>query len=423
MIDIKIIRESPDILIADYKKRGRDVKEIDEFVELDKAWRQKLQTVESLRALKNKVSLEISDATKSKNEKIKKEKIQEMQQLSKKMTDAENEVDVAYSKLKTKWMRIPNILEDGVPIGKDDSENKEIKKYGDTNHLGFQPKDHQDLCLPLGLIDIERAAKISGARFYFLKKDLALLEFALMRFAMDELVKKGFMPMIPPFMMHKKQYEGVTDLNDFEEVMYKIEGEDEYMIATSEHPLIAMHSDEVLSSNDLPIKMAGWSPCFRKEAGSHGRDTKGIFRVHQFQKIEQIVICEPKDSQRMHKELLDNAEELWQKLEIPYHVVDICTGDIGTVASRKFDIEAWLPGQNKYREVVSGSNCTDYQTRRLNIKYDSEGERKFAHTLNCTGVTNTRGLIAIIENYQTKEGKIRIPDVLQPYMNNKKIIG
>lgn len=223
--------------------------------------------------------------------------------------------------------------------------------------------------------------------------------------------------------MHKKQYEGVTDLNDFEEVMYKIEGEDEYMIATSEHPLVAMYSEEVLSSNDLPIKMAGWSPCFRKEAGSHGRDTKGIFRVHQFQKIEQIVICEPKDSKKIHRELLNNAEELWQKLDIPYRVVDICTGDIGTVASRKFDIEAWLPGQNKYREVVSGSNCTDYQARRLNIKYDSEGERKFAHTLNCTGVTNTRGLIAIIENYQTKDGKIRIPDVLQPYMNNKKIIG
>ncbi len=321
-------------------------------------------------------------------------------------------------------MRLPNLLHESVPHGKDETENQEKRKWGKKPEFKFKPRGHIDIAVPKGLIDIEHAAKISGARFFFLKGQLALLDMALMHYAWDFMAKQSFVPVWPPFMMRRKPYEGVTDLNDFRDVLYKVEGEDLYMIATSEHPLTAQHMDEVLDASGLPLLYSGFSTNFRKEAGTHGKDTKGIFRVHQFNKVEQIVICRPEDSWKWHEKLIENAEKFFQSLGLHYRIMNICTGDIGTVAAKKYDLEVWLPGQGKYREVVSCSNCTDYQSRRLNIRYrEKEGAALsgFVHTLNSTLVTD-RGIVAMIENFQKEDGSFEIPKVLQPYMGGLKAI-
>jgi seryl-tRNA synthetase len=272
--------------------------------------------------------------------------------------------------------------------------------------------------IDLDLVDLDRAAKVSGARFYYMKNEAVLLELALERFAMDLLREKGFAIIEPPFMIKREPYEGVTSLADFEDTLYKIEGEDLYLIATSEHPMGAMFMNEILPAETLPLKYAGISPCFRKEAGAHGKDTKGIFRVHQFNKIEQFIFCKPEDSWKLHEELLANAEGIYQKLGIPYRIVNICTGDIGTVAAKKYDIEAWMPVQKMFREVVSCSNCTDYQSRRLNVRYrEKTGEKsEFVHTLNSTAIATQRTIVAIIENYQQSDGSLKVPKALVPYM-------
>jgi seryl-tRNA synthetase len=272
---------------------------------------------------------------------------------------------------------------------------------------------------------MERAGKVSGARFFYLKNQVAQLDMALMSFAIEELMKKGFTPIIPPYLMNREAYEGVTALGDFADVLYKVENEDLYLIATSEHPMAAMYMNEVLKEQDMPLKLAGISTCFRKEAGAHGKDTRGIFRTHQFNKIEQFIFCKPEDSTKLHEELLLNGEELLQKLELPYRVVNVCTGDIGTVAAKKYDIEAWMPAQNGYREVVSCSNCTDYQGRRLGIRYrEKEGAapKGFVHTLNSTAVATGRTIVAIIENNQQENGSIKIPGVLRKYMSDREEI-
>jgi seryl-tRNA synthetase len=268
---------------------------------------------------------------------------------------------------------------------------------------------------------MERAGKISGARFFYLKNQVAQLDLALMSFAVEELSKKGYMSVLPPYLMKREAYEGVTALDDFADVLYKVENEDLYLIATSEHPMAAMFMNEVLREQEMPVKLAGISTCFRKEAGAHGKDTRGIFRTHQFNKIEQFIFCKPEDSSKLHEELLENAEDLLQKLELPYRVVNVCTGDIGTVAAKKYDIEAWMPAQNGYREVISCSNCTDYQARRLGIRYrEKEGAptKGFVHTLNSTAVATGRTIVAILENKQQEDGTINIPKALRKYMGN-----
>ena len=271
-------------------------------------------------------------------------------------------------------MRLPNILHESVPQGKDDTGNVEIRRVGTPRMFDFEIRNHGQLAADRGWADFERAAKTSGAGFYFLKGSLVLLDLALQHFALDLLEKKGFIPVIPPFMINRSSYEGVTDLDDFEKVMYKIDGDDAYLIATSEHPIAAMYQDEIFEEKDLPLRLAGLSPCFRREIGAHGLDTKGLFRVHQFTKIEQFVFCRPGDSWQIHEELLANAEEIFCKLDLPYHVVNICTGDIGTVAAKKYDIEAWMPRENAYKEVVSCSNCTSYQAASLNIQGPGQGK-------------------------------------------------
>jgi seryl-tRNA synthetase len=321
-------------------------------------------------------------------------------------------------------MRLPNLMDDSVPFGKDENDNVVIRTWGEIRSFNFKAKDHIDLALELDLIDIERAAKVSGSRFYYLKGDLVKLNFALIKYGLDFMTRRGFLPFLPPYMMKRKILEGAVSLADFQDTIYKVEGEDLFLIATSEHALLGLHSDEILDGNRLPLRYCGISPCFRKEAGAHGRDTKGIFRVHQFEKVEQFVFCKPEDSPREHELLIKNAEEFFQSLKLPYRVVNVCSGDLGTVAAKKYDLEVWLPGQGKYREMVSCSNCTSYQAIRSNIRFrDKPNEpTKYVHTLNSTLVATERAIVAILENYQQEDGSIVIPDPLIPYMNGQDII-
>jgi seryl-tRNA synthetase len=417
MLDINLIRNNPEIVEKDLKKRKDEdsLKKLEILKEHDKDWKNIKHESEQLKNKRNVLSKEISEL-KKKGEDIS-QKLNEVSEIPKKIAILEEKEKQIKNNIDLILMSLPNIMHESVPFGESDEDNVEEEIFGKKLIYDFEIKSHVDLIEELDIVDLERASKISGARFWFLKGKLTELDFALQKYAIDFMVKKGYNLVHPPFMMNRKSYEGVTDLGDFEDVMYKIENEDLYLIATSEHPLIGMFYNEIIEDKSLPIKIAGISSCFRKEAGSHGKDTKGIFRGHQFNKIEQIIICKPEDSWKYHEELIRNAEEFWKSLGICFRRVNICTGDLGTVASKKYDLEAWYPKQNNYREVVSGSNCTDYQARRLKIRYRTNEGNKFVHTLNCTCVATSRALVAIIENFQNKDGSITIPKVLVPYMN------
>jgi len=425
MLDIKLFRETPDVVRHDLKKRG--IKEmlpmVDEVITQDKIWRTLSKEADDAKCERNKLAEEVAKLKKEKKDAA--QIIEKMKKLSDKIRELDSEIAKEEEGIRQALLKFPNILHESVPAGKDDAENVEIKKWGTIPKYDFPLKSHVDIIEKLGIADLERAANVSGARFYYLKNELVLLDYALIRFALDMLIKKGFCLVEPPYMIQRKPYEGVTDMSDFEKVMYKIEGEDLYLIATSEHAIGPMHMNEILDAKDLPLKYAGVSPCFRKEAGAHGKDTKGIFRVHQFNKVEMFVFSEPKDSWKIHDELLKIAEEIFQALKIPYHVVNICVGDMGVVASKKYDIEAWMPSQNAYREVVSCSNCTDFQARRLAVRYrkSTADKPELVHTLNSTAIATARAMVAIIENYQQKDGTIKVPDVLLPYMSGIKVIG
>ncbi len=417
MLDIRLLREQPDVVRENLVKRGMDVSAVQEILDTDTARRNAITEVNALKKERNDVAINIRNA-KSEGIDVQPE-IERMRNINDTIASLDEHVKTLHQTVSAQLMRMPNILHESVPVGE---ENILIRTWGTMDHLGFAPQSHVDVIERLGIVDMERAAKISGSRFYFLKKELVLLDYALMQFALDLLHNKGYTLIEPPYMMKRKPYEGVTDLADFEDVMYKIDDEDLYLIATSEHPMAAMHMDELLGADDLPIKYAGISPCFRKEAGSHGKDTKGIFRVHQFNKVEQFIYCRQEDSWGYIEELIANAEEIYQKLGIPYRVVNICTGDIGTVAAKKYDLEAWMPAQDTFRELVSCSNCTDYQARRLNIRYRTKDGNLMCHTLNSTAIATTRTLVGIIENYQQEDGSLRIPEALRKYLGNKKEI-
>jgi len=421
MLDIKLIRENPDFVRANLFKRGNpeNVRMLEELILTDKKWREDLTKLNDLRHERKLITMDI--ATLKKSGKDASSKLGEARAIDARITAVEKEVTQAEETTRTFLMRLPNLLHDTVPFGKDENDNVQTKTWGKMPKLDFPIKNHTDLALALNLIDVERAGKVAGARFFYLKGQGALLDMALMSFAMEEMVKKDYVPIEPPYLMRREPYEGVTSLGDFADVLYKIENEDLYLIATSEHPMAAMFMNEVLKEDDLPIKLAGASPCFRKEAGVHGKDTRGIFRTHQFNKIEQFVFCKPEDSWKIHEELLHNAEDIVQKLGLPYRIVNVCTGDIGTVAAKKYDIEAWMPAQNAYREIISCSNCTDYQARRLNIRYkEKEGAptKGFVHTLNSTAIATGRTIVALMENYQQADGTISIPKVLRKYMGD-----
>ncbi len=422
MLDIKLIRERPEIVKKDLKKRGdsEKLKWVDDIAKKDKEYRELLKEAEELRHKRNVASDEINQLKKQGKDISK--KVKEVKDIPARIKQIEEDVEKIKQEINNYMMRLPNIMDESVPVGKDESENVEIRKHGKIPKFEFKAKNHVELCEDLGIADFDRSAKLSGKGFYILKGPLAMLDLALQKFAIDTLSKKGFTLISPPFMMRRNVYEGVVDLADFETMMYKVEGEDLYLIATSEHPLVAMHANEVFAADALPIRYVGVSSCFRKEIGSHGVDEKGLFRIHQFSKVEQIVFCLPEESKKMHEELIANAEDIFKKLEIPYRVVNICTGDLGVVAAKKYDIEAWMPHEGKYKEVVSCSNCTDYQARRLGIKYEKAGERNFLHTLNSTAVATSRAMRAIIENCQQEDGSIAVPKALQPYMLGLKKI-
>ena len=419
MLDIKFIRENPDVVRANLEKRGNteNLMMLDELVALDKQWRLNLTHLNDLRHARKTVTVEIAKLKKAGQDT--QTQFKKAKDIDVKITSIEKQVAHEAEREHILLLRLPNMLDPTVPLGGDESDNVQVKTWGTIPVFNFKVKNHIDLANELDIIDMERAGKVSGARFFFLKNQLVLLDLALMSFAMHELSKKGYVAIEPPYMLNKTAYEGVTALADFVDVLYKIEGEDLYMIATSEHPMAAMYMNEVIEKQNLPLKFAGLSTCFRKEAGVHGKDTRGIFRTHQFNKIEQFIFCKPEDSVKLHEELLANAEDLLQKLELPYRVVNVCTGDIGTVAAKKYDIEVWMPAQNGYRELVSCSNFTDYQARRLGIRYREKAgapPKGFLHTLNSTAIATGRMLVALLENNQNEDGSINVPQVLRKYV-------
>ncbi len=427
MLDINFIRQHPEQVKASEKKRHRDPAIVDEVLQLDEQWKKKQKEVEELKHLRNVVSEEINQAKKAKNNVLAEKKIKQMKQVAEDIKETEYNALELLKQRNEIVKKIGNVLDQSVPDGKDESENKELKKWGKIPKFTFPIKDHIELGLELDLIDLDTAASTSGARFYYLKNEAVLLHLALQRFALDTLMKKGFSLIFPPFMLNKAALEGGVNLTEFQDTIYKIEGEDLYLIGTSEHPLVALKKDQVLPEDQLPLKIAGVSTCFRKEAGAHGRDTKGIFRVHQFDKIEQIIYCKPEESPKYFKEIQSISEYIFSQLEIPFRVVQICTGDIGNKQSLQYDIEAWFPGQQEkkgaYREVTSCSNCLDYQAVTLNTRFATKtGEKRYVHLLNNTALASPRALAAVLENFQTKAGTVKIPNVLWPYMGGVKEI-
>ena len=421
MLDIYLFRENHEIIRADHDKRGLPHDKIDRVIHFDKLWLSLQHQTNQLRQKKNTAAKGISEAKKAGDEAKAKAILSEVASLGKEISELEQQTEEALSQRDTIRMSIPNILHDAVPQGADESGNTVHSTYGEKPQFDFEPRTHNELITMNKWVDLKRAAKISGSRFYFLKGDLARLELALQTYAVDFIRQRGYTFVQPPVMMNRQAYEGVTDLGDFETVMYGVEPDKYYMIATSEHPLTSMYMGETIPEEQLPLKVVGVSPCFRREVGSHGQSDLGIWRVHQFTKVEQIVIAKPEDSWELHEELLQNCIDLWNELELHYEVVNICTGDMGTVAARKYDIEAWLPGAAQYKEVVSCSNCTDYQANRLQIKYGQPGHsnQPIVHTLNSTAVATSRALVAIMEQNQLADGSVRIPEVLIPLMGGQ----
>ncbi len=419
MLDIKLIREKPKEVEKNLKKRRNPekLKLLQEVVKKDREWRSVLRKVEELKHERNVVSRELARKRDPK-------KIKRMRSIGKEIAGLDKKRAELGQDVRKLLLGIPNLLHESVPYGKDDDDNKVVRTWGKPPKFGFKPKNHLEILEGLGLIDAERAAKVAGHGFFYFKGGLALLDYALIKFTIDFMLKRGYTLVEPPFMLQRKPYEGVVSLEDFEDVMYKIEGEDLYLIATSEHPMAAMFMDEVLDESQLPIKFVGVSPCFRKEVGAHGKYTKGLFRMHQFNKVEQFIFCLPGQSWKLHEELQKNAEDLYKKLGLPYRIMNVCTGDIGDIAAKKYDTDVWM-ADGRFREIGSNANCTDYQARRLNIRYrEKEGAPPagFVHTLNNTAIATSRTMLAILEFYQQKDGSIKMPKVLWPYMNGMKVI-
>ena len=430
MLDIKLIRENPEMVRANLERRQQPEKLLllQEVVDADKRWRELTANMNKLRKRRNEVSQEIAQAIKSGKDASSLKS--EASKIPEQLKVIETELEERHAFVKNGLMRLPNMLHESVPYGKDDHNNVVVKVWGEPPKFGFSPSSHAELSQNLGVADFERGAKVTGTGFYYLRNEMVLLDYSIMRYAMDLLISRGYSVIEPPYMIKRSYYEGVTDLADFENVMYRIEDSENpkdhlYLIATSEHPMGAMLKDEIVNADQLPIKMCGVSPCFRREIGSHGKYTKGIFRVHQFNKIEQFIFCLPEDSWKFHEELQSNCEALYEGLGIHYRVVNVCTGDIGSIAAKKYDTEAWM-ADGEYREVGSNSNCTDYQARRLNARYrmkEGQAPAGFLHTLNNTAIATSRTMIMVMEQYQQADGTIRVPKALQKYMGMEVIEG
>lgn len=417
MIDIKLIRENPGIVKESQKKRGMSEEDVDRLISIDKEWKDLKQEVDKLREKRNKISEQINQAKKQKNDAD--AFIKEAKEIPVKLAEKEQLIKQKEGERDNLWRNIPNIIDKSVPVGGTE-KNKVMKEFGKPTKFNFPVKDHADLLETLDLLDTKKASDVAGARFYYLKGDLARLNFAIISFALDYLKNKGFTLMQPPYMLRKDVLAGAIPLAAFEEMIYKIEGEDLYLIGTAEHALNAFHMNETINV-DKPIRYAGVSPCFRKEAGAHGKDTKGIFRIHQFEKVEQFVFCKPEDSWKEFDLILNNTTELFKALEIPFRVVVLASGDTGRVPTKTCDIEGWFPSGNGYRELASCSNCLDYQARRSNTRFFDKGELKFVYTLNNTAIATERMMVCLVENGQQKDGSIKIPKALWPYAGFKEI--
>ena len=423
MLDIRLFRENPEIIRKSEIKRGHGTTFIDEVIKCDNSWRAALKKVEQLKAQRNKVSLEINQL--KKQGKSATAKIKEMKKVADDIQKQDTKIKDILTKRELAREKVGNILDPSVPKGKTSDDNVPIKFVGKPTKFNFPIKDHIELGLMHDLFDFDTGARVAGARFVYFKNEAAILDMALQRYAIDRLRKKGFTITWPPLMVNREALKGGVNLSEFEDDTYKIHDEDLYLVATTEFPLIALKKDRTLYKSELPIKVAAYGTCFRREAGSHGRDTKGTIRMHQFNKVEEVVICKPEDSSRYFKELQEVTESLWKDLGIPYQVVNLCTGDLGNKQAYQYDIEAWLPGQNKkkgaYREVTSCSNCTNYQAVALNTRYITKDGKEYVHMLNNTALATSRAIPAILENFQQKDGSIKIPKVLWKYTGFKEI--
>lgn len=421
MLDIKIIRETPEIVKQTLKARGYEdqVNWVDDVLEYDTHWRKHRHEENLLREKRNKISKELPSL--SAEEKAK--KISEMKEIGPKLEQAQAKRREFQEKRQYILDRIPNLIHESVPRGLDERDNLEIRKWGKIPQFSFKPKDHVELMTQLDLLEIERASKVSGSRFYYLKNQAMILDLALIRFALDHLIKKGFTPFLTPVLVRKKALYGTGFLPLGADGVYFIEGEDLGLIGTSEIALGALHMEEVLEEKDLPKWYSGFSPCFRTEAGTTA-DTKGIFRVHKFHKVEMYKFTKPEQSWEEFDHLIETAEEIFKQLELPYRIMNLCSGDLGIAAAKTYDLEVWIPSQGRYREAVSCSNTTDFQARRLNIRFrrrEPETQPDYLHTLNSTALATNRSIIAIIEGNQQEDGSVQIPKALWDYTGFKEI--
>ena len=422
MIDIKLIRENSKLVKENIRKKFQNEKipMVDKAKELDENWRKLRYKIDKLRAERNKISKEINQAKKSKDEKKSKELIKKAKKIPEKIEKIEKKEKKLYDEINKIMLQIPNIIHESVPKGKDESDNVEIKKIGEPRKFDFKVKNHIDIGEKLNGLDFVRSAKVSGKGFYFMKGDLALLNMALIQFAIDFMKQKGYVYVEPPLMLKKNILSAALDTEEFKDTIYEVKDENLSLIGTSEYSLLGMHANETFKKNELPKKYFSYTMCFRKEVGSHGINEKGLFRTHQFNKIEEFIFCKPEDSYKYYEEMMNHSIEIYKKLKIPTRVLEICSGELAAWKSKSSDLEFWRPTTKAYEEVGSLSNCTDFQARNLNIKIQLKNNEKiFVHTLNNTVIATSRALIAIIENNQQKNGDIKIPQVLVPYMNGK----
>lgn len=417
MLDINLIRENPEKIKEKLSAKKIDTKLIDKFLRLDTEWRTKTTALDQLKSEQNALNKQIG--TEQKSEDL----LSKAQIIKKRVVEISAERDELLKKRDELLNRLPNIPFDDVPLGESEKENRVVRETGKKPDFDFEPLDYLTLGEYLGIVDVKRASSVSGSRFGYIFGDAALLEFALVKLAFDTATKRGFIPVVPPVMIKPKVYEGIGRLAaDQKDERYFLEKDDLYLVGSAEHTLAPIHMNEVLKEEDLPKRYVAFSTCFRREAGSYGKDTKGILRVHQFDKVELFSFSHPDHSEEEHKVLLGVQEELMQKLELPHRIVEMCTGDMGWTDARQFDVETWLPGTKEYRETHSCSNTTDFQSRGTNVKYvDKSNKKALVHTLNATAFAIGRMLIAIIENYQTKNKTIRVPKVLRDYVGKDEI--
>ncbi len=421
MLDIKIFRDEPETVFESEKKRFREITNAEKVIEYDTLWREWLKRLNDLRSEKNKLSKSFKQAKKEGN-------IQEVITKSKEVANEIKELEPKieeYIKIRDEYRyKVGNIIDEEVPVSDTEDDNLIVKTEGTKKSFEFTPLNHVDLIQKLDGADTETASSIAGSRFYYLKQDILFLNLALIQFALNELTNEGYTPLQTPFFVKSQVASETSELGEFQETLYKVENEDLYLIATAEQTLAALHRDEIINAEDLPKRYCALSTCFRKEAGSHGKDTLGIFRVHQFEKVEQFIYSTPEESTKEHKKLLEVTENIYKKLGLSYRIVSIVSSALNDNAAIKYDLEAWFPGSGAYRELVSCTNCKDYQARKTKTRVGraGAGDSVTLHTLNSTAIATERTICCILENYQQEDGSIKVPDVLVPYMNGKTII-